>query len=221
MGSGMLPAGAYVTLEHEHILIFRKSGKREFKNATEKQLRRESAYFWEERNQWFSDIWIDLKGAPQQLDSSNVRRKSAAFPFELPYRLINMFSIKGDCVVDPFLGTGTTMFAAMASCRNSINVEMDHGFNGIIESEIPAIKDLANERIANRLVKHNQFIAEKLKKREEVKHNNHSYGFPVITNQEKHIIFDPVKSITQHDHTTYTVEYTDTPPELFADEWVR
>ena len=54
MGSGMLPAGAYVTYEHEYIAIYRKGGKRQFKSNEEKQLRRESAFFWEERNLWFS-----------------------------------------------------------------------------------------------------------------------------------------------------------------------
>ena len=47
MGSGMLPAGAYVTLEHEYILILRKSGKRMFRSPEEKRRRRESAYYWE------------------------------------------------------------------------------------------------------------------------------------------------------------------------------
>ncbi|MBW1803357.1 MAG: site-specific DNA-methyltransferase, partial [Deltaproteobacteria bacterium] len=61
MGSGMLAPGAYVTLEHEFVLILRKGGKRDFKNPDEKKLRRESAFFWEERNLWFSDIWFDLK----------------------------------------------------------------------------------------------------------------------------------------------------------------
>jgi len=37
MGSGMLPAGAYVTLEHEFILIFRKGEKREFKKSVKKE----------------------------------------------------------------------------------------------------------------------------------------------------------------------------------------
>ncbi|MFW6286491.1 MAG: DNA-methyltransferase, partial [Candidatus Sumerlaeota bacterium] len=46
MGSGMLPAGAYVTLEHEYILVFRKGDKRVF-DAEEKNRRRRSAYFWE------------------------------------------------------------------------------------------------------------------------------------------------------------------------------
>ena len=36
MGSGMLPAGAYITLEHEYILIFRKGKRREFKTNKEK-----------------------------------------------------------------------------------------------------------------------------------------------------------------------------------------
>ena len=57
LGSGMYPAGAYVTYEHEYILIFRKGGKREFRTEEEKISRRESAFFWEERNEWFSDIW--------------------------------------------------------------------------------------------------------------------------------------------------------------------
>ena len=45
MGSGMLPAGAYVTLEHEYILIVRKGSKRESSSPAEKQNRRDSALF--------------------------------------------------------------------------------------------------------------------------------------------------------------------------------
>ena len=67
MGSGMLPPGAYVTLEHEYILILRKGGKREFKKQQEKNNRQESAFFWEERNIWFTDIWEGLNGVIQKL----------------------------------------------------------------------------------------------------------------------------------------------------------
>jgi modification methylase len=95
MGSGMMPPGAYVTLEHEHILILRKGAKREFHRDVDKQNRRESAFFWEERNHWYSDVWMDLKGTTQKLSENNARLRSAAYPFELPYRLINMFSVKG------------------------------------------------------------------------------------------------------------------------------
>jgi DNA modification methylase len=107
MGSGTLPAGAYVTYEHEYILILRKGGKRQF--SKEEQARRAaSAYFWEERNQWFSDLWTDLLGADQRLLDPEARARSAAYPLELPYRLILMYSIEGDVVLDPFVGTGTT-----------------------------------------------------------------------------------------------------------------
>ena len=104
----MYPGGAYVTLEHEYILILRKNGKRKFTTQPEKQNRRESAYFWEERNIWFSDIW-DLKGIRQDIQQKDIRTRSAAFPFELAYRLINMYSVFGDTILDPFLGTGTTI----------------------------------------------------------------------------------------------------------------
>ncbi|MCH8907442.1 MAG: site-specific DNA-methyltransferase [Candidatus Heimdallarchaeota archaeon] len=95
MGSGMLPPGAYVTLEHEYILIFRKGNKRQF-NDKEKQNRRKSSYFWHERNKWFSDVWLDLKGDRQILKKNGSRDRSGSYPFELVYRLINMFSVRGD-----------------------------------------------------------------------------------------------------------------------------
>ena len=119
MGSGMLPCGAYVTLEHEYILIFRKGSKREYKKEELKLARKNSAFFWEERNVWFSDVW-DLKGIKQKIVNSETRDRSAAYPFEVPYRLINMYSQYGDTVLDPFFGLGTTMLAAMTSGRNSI-----------------------------------------------------------------------------------------------------
>ena len=123
MGSGMLPSGAYVTLEHEYILIFRKKSKKCFTGSLIKQ-RRDSAFFWEERNSWFSDLW-DFKGTKQNIIKEGCRERSAAFPFELAYRLINMYSLVGETVLDPFLGTGTTILAAISSARNSIGFEID------------------------------------------------------------------------------------------------
>ncbi|TFG58527.1 MAG: site-specific DNA-methyltransferase, partial [Spirochaetales bacterium] len=124
MGSGMLPAGAYVTLEHEYILVLRKGGKRVFASQEDRRNRQESALFWEERNRWYSDVW-DFKGARQALGTAGARSRSAAFPFELAYRLTCMFSCKQDTVLDPFLGTGTTMQAAAALERNSAGFELD------------------------------------------------------------------------------------------------
>jgi hypothetical protein len=78
---------------------------------------------------WFSDVWQDIKGTSQQFLDKKTRERSGAFPFELAYRLICMYSIKGDWVLDPFAGTGTTMIAALTSARNGISVEIDSQFN--------------------------------------------------------------------------------------------
>ena len=102
--------------------MVRKGSKRRFDTTEEKNRRRESALFWEERNQFFSDIWTDLKGVGQELKQGESRMRSAAFPFELAYRLICMYSIQQDIILDPFLSTGTTQAAAAAVCRNSIGV---------------------------------------------------------------------------------------------------
>ncbi|QCC46978.1 DNA-methyltransferase [Halobellus limi] len=65
LGSGMVPPNAYVTLEHEHVLLFRNgSANREFDPGATR--RYESAYFWEERNRWFSDVWTDVRGTSQE-----------------------------------------------------------------------------------------------------------------------------------------------------------
>ena len=121
MGSGVLPVNAYVTLEHEHILVFRKAGNREFKGE-ERDRRRESALFYEERNEWYSDVWTGITGTRQKGVHG---KRTGAFPIEIPLRLIAMFSIYGDTVLDPFLGTGTTSLAAMCAGRNSVGIEID------------------------------------------------------------------------------------------------
>src|SRR3989344_6983906 len=146
MGSGMLPVGAYVTLEHEHILILRKEDKRDFKTKEEKDRRSESAFFWEERNIWFSDKWRDVKGALQKLNNKKLRERSGAYPLELVYRLINMFSVYGDTVLDPFLGTGTTTLGAMISGRNSVGIEIDKNFDEIIKQRIEEIVPISVEK---------------------------------------------------------------------------
>ena len=202
MGSGMLPAGAYVTLEHEYILIVRKGGKREFTQPDEKEHRRESAYFWEERNTWFSDIWFDIKGSRQALSDRSLRKRSAAFPFEIPYRLINMYSTKRDTVLDPFLGTGTTVWAAMAAGRNSIGIEVDRHFKPSVFADPAAVRMAANSRIDQRLKDHRAFVQERQDGGYHFKYMNAHYNFPVITAQEKALRLDrPVKARKIDDNT--------------------
>lgn len=179
MGSGMYPAGAYVTYEHEYILIFRKGGKRAFHTEADKKRRQMSAYFWEERNIWFSDLW-DIKGTKQKTD----HRRSAAFPFEIPYRLINMYSVFGDVVLDPFVGTGTTMLAAMAAGRSSIGVELDPLFADHSLQVIREKPQHLNKRTEMRLQDHRDFIESLPEEQREKCYQNEHYPFLVKTRQE-------------------------------------
>ncbi len=219
MGSGMLPAGAYVTLEHEYILILRKGYKREFIKAADKTNRHESALFWEERNIFFSDVWMDIKGTTQILKNKEDRAKSAAFPFELAYRLINMYSVKGDTVFDPFLGTGTTTAAAMASARNSIGYEIDNSLKDTIFKIKDDIVDFSNEYIRGRLNRHIDFVSQRIQSKKTLKHINNYYGFPVITMQEKKLIFnDLIKAKTLSDNIM-EVSYSQNPQNDFCKEW--
>lgn len=196
MGSGMLPPGAYVTLEHEFILIFRKGEKRIFKTNEEKEIRNNSSYFWEERNVWFSDLW-DVKGTAQKIKDKNLRNRSAAYPFEIPYRLINMFSVQNDTVLDPFLGTGTTTLASIASNRNSIGYDIDEKFKNLILDNVIGAEDFINEIIEKRIINHKTFV----KKRKETKgndafkYNNVNYNFEVLTRQEQKIKIPFVEEI--------------------------
>lgn len=206
MGSGMLPTSAYVTQEHEYILIFRKGESRRFEPGDESRYR--SAFFWKERNVWFSDIWMDLKGISQKLEGSNSRDRAAAFPFELAYRLMNMYSIQGDTVLDPFLGTGTTMLAAMSSGRNSIGYEIEPSFHGIIDKKVDGFIDHSNEYIMNRIRKHVDFIRERDLAEKETKYLSKKYGFKVMTKQELEISFYQIAEIKKKpDFFGYEVKY--------------
>lgn len=202
MGSGMLPCGAYVTLEHEWILIFRKGGKRAYKKVSEKDARRDSSFFWEERNIWFSDIW-EIKGAKQTIDKTPSRERSASYPLELPYRLINMYSQKGDVVLDPFMGLGTTALAAILCERRSIGYEIDELLKPLLKEILCSIDIVkANSLIYDRYNKHLAFVEDRIKQGKEVKYDNERIQCKVMTRQETDLTFhylDSVNLVTESD----------------------
>ena len=219
MGSGVLPAGAYVTLEHEYILIFRKGAKRDFSGDADKQRRRESALFWEERNAWFSDVWFDVKGTRQSLGSADARQRSAAFPYEIASRLIAMYSVKGDRVLDPFLGTGTTITAAMAAGRHSVGYEIDSTLAPAIDEcakgAVPLAERLHNTRLAN----HVAFLNQCREGNKLPKHRNRPYGFPVVMKQETDLIFNNAADVSTTGEGEWRVLYDAGPQAAFCRDW--
>lgn len=182
MGSGMLPAGAYVTLEHEYVLVFRLGGGRSFGDV-DKARRRRSAYFWEERNLWFCDLW-DFKGARQRLESDALRSRSGAFPLELAYRLVCMFSLQEDLVIDPFLGTGTTSLAAVAAGRSSIGYELDPAMVTSSGSTLGGSAGRLATVADARLAAHAAFVESRLAAGGKLAYRNAFHDTPVVTRQE-------------------------------------
>jgi DNA modification methylase len=214
MGSGMYPAGAYVTLEHEYILIARKGAKREFGGEDEKMRRRASAIFWEERNAWYSDVWMELKGARQGMEKNTPRGRSGAYPFELAYRLISMFSVKGDTVVDPFLGTGTTLHAAAAAARNSIGFEIEAGLQADVFEALSSLVHSSRKRIRARIDAHLSFVNQCRETGRALKYLNRTYGFPVVTRQEIDLSLDLPENIARLDGNEFQVTYSADPGVL-------
>ena len=99
----------------EYILMLRKSGGYRKPDVEQRRL---SIISEREFNEWYQQIWT-LTGA------STRNGHPAPYPEKLMNRLIRMFSFVGDTILDPFLGSGTTMVAAAKIGRNSIGVEID------------------------------------------------------------------------------------------------
>jgi DNA modification methylase len=214
LGSGMLPAGAYVTYEHEYILIARKGGLRRFSTA-DKARRRRSAFFWEERNEWFSDVWLGLVGTRQLLgngsDDRDARSRSAAFPFELVYRLIQMHSLIGDTVLDPFLGTGTTSAAAIAGGRSSIGFEIERSLEQSIRDAIETAVPLGRVYASRRLDAHLDFVHSREAAGKSCRHVNRHYGFPVVTRQETDLQIVVPTTVESVRGRTFSAEHEPAP----------
>ncbi|MFB6157341.1 MAG: site-specific DNA-methyltransferase [Haloferacaceae archaeon] len=195
MGSGMVPPNAYVTLEHEYVLVFRNGSRREFEPGSDR--RYEAAYFWEERNRWFSDVWTDVRGELQDIEDDDLRDRSGAFPFEVPYRLINMYSVYGDTVLDPFWGTGTTSLAAMVAARNSVGVERDAAFVDAFDDRVGDVDATARDVVRRRLDAHAAFVERRRAAGDDPAYEARHYDFPVRTRQERGIRFYAVDGVTR------------------------
>jgi DNA modification methylase len=185
MGSGMVPPNAYVTLEHEYVLVFRNGPRRTFESGADR--RYEAAYFWEERNEWFSDLWTDVTGELQAIPDDTLRERSGAYPLEIPYRLVNMYSVYGDTVLDPFWGTGTTTLAAMAAGRNSVGYELDGALLERFDGHLDRVPDLSERTARKRLAAHRQFVERTREQGETLDYDAVHYDTPVRTKQERNI----------------------------------
>ncbi|MDZ7269815.1 MAG: DNA methyltransferase [candidate division KSB1 bacterium] len=130
MGSFPHPRNGIVKLDYEFILLFKKPGTAPKPAPAQKE---GAAMTTEEWNEYFHGHW-NFPGEKQN-------QHLAAFPVELPRRLIRMFSFPGETVLDPFLGSGTTVVAAQALGRNAIGYEINRAFLPVIKNRLGLVED--------------------------------------------------------------------------------
>jgi len=129
MGSYPFPPNGIVELDYEFILIFKKPGQ---SKKVPKDLKEASRLTKEEWKEYFAGHW-HFGGARQV-------GHEAMFPEELPRRLIRMFTFPGDIVLDPFLGSGTTVKTALDLNRRGVGYEINESFKSLIAEKL-GIKD--------------------------------------------------------------------------------
>ena len=125
-GSWMSASAPYVIAPVEMIvLLYKHSWKRKSKGKT--------TITRNEFIKWTNGMWT----------FSGENRKTlghpAPFPLELPYRCIKLFSYEGDLVLDPFVGSGTTMVACNMLNRRGIGVDIDEAYLRIAINRIKEI----------------------------------------------------------------------------------
>ena len=111
-GSWLSARAPYVIAPVEVIVVF-------YKNRWAKNHRGLSDITKDEFVEWTQGLWT--------FPGENRKRigHPAPFPLELPKRCIKLFSYVGDTVLDPFLGSGTTLVACALLNRKGIGVEID------------------------------------------------------------------------------------------------
>jgi modification methylase len=98
---------------HEYILVFSKSNFRRDSKQKESTITKDDFLEWTKSVWTFPAVSAKKVGHP------------APFPEELPHRLIQLFTFKGDNILDPFVGSGTTCLAAHKDGRNYIGYDLN------------------------------------------------------------------------------------------------
>lgn len=120
-----------------------------FDGTDEIQINANDAKKEEQRKKTFNGLcaseWAELSRSVWN-DVSSARQKKhlkhgATYPEKLCDRLIKMYSKKDDVVLDPFLGTGTTVTAAIKAKRNAIGIELTDRFYDMARASISELAD--------------------------------------------------------------------------------
>lgn len=124
-GSWQSAANPVLRDTHEYILVFSKG------SFSRKKIEgKEDTISKEQFMEWTKSVWL------MNPESAKKVGHPAPFPVELPYRLIQLYTYKGDIVLDPFMGSGTTAIAALKSERKYIGYDIDPDYIKLYEDRI-------------------------------------------------------------------------------------
>ncbi len=82
---------------------------------------------------WNLTVWNITNVLPM---AGRIEEGIAAFPEEIPRRLIKLFTLVGETVLDPFLGSGTTLKVARELGRKGIGYEVDLELKDVIKKKL-------------------------------------------------------------------------------------
>ena len=121
-GSWLSAANPILRDIHEYILIFSKGDYKRERGEKINTINKEQFM------DWTKSIWT--------MNAESARRigHPAPFPEELPNRLIQLYSFKGDIILDPFMGSGTTALSAIKSERNFVGYDISQEYIALAEN---------------------------------------------------------------------------------------
>ena len=123
-GSWLSAANPVLRDIHEYILIFSKESFSRKKGDNENTISKE------EFLEWTKSVWTFPAVSARQIGHP------APFPEELPHRLIQLYTFKGEVVLDPFAGSGSACLAAIKDERSYIGYDVNPEYVNLAEKRI-------------------------------------------------------------------------------------
>jgi site-specific DNA-methyltransferase (adenine-specific) len=153
-GSWLSASAPYVIAPVELIIVL-------YKNKWKKNHKNESDISKDEFMNWTNGLWTF-----QGQNKKGAGGHPAPFPVELPKRCIKLFSFIGDIILDPFMGSGSTLIAAALNNRKGIGIEIDKEYCVIAKGRILEAANLLNKTLPEFVLKPNELKWQKIQKKE-------------------------------------------------------
>lgn len=127
---------------YEHLFIFKKKDAKleiNLKNFENLGLK------------WIKNTIVEIEPV-RKINSKkeNILGHTAPFPWEIPNFLIKIFTEKGEKVLDPFLGSGTTLIEAKKLNRKGIGIELSEEYTKLVEERLNKLENVLSIAYENK-----------------------------------------------------------------------